>query len=99
MAISGPTVGATSTGVVEKNDKRLRWYVILCNNSNEDMYASPGGVAIATQGIPLVAGGGSWVDKPNAQGKMYQGPYSAICASGGKILSVTELNDPWGETH
>ncbi|GAI13768.1 unnamed protein product, partial [marine sediment metagenome] len=28
----------------------------------------------------------------DAQGWMYQGIYTAICASGGKILSVVELN-------
>jgi len=38
-----------------------------------------------------VASGGSWVDKPDTRGWMYQGIYTAICASGGKVLTVTEL--------
>ncbi|MBA7543926.1 hypothetical protein ES705_36270 [subsurface metagenome] len=92
MPISGPTIGATSTLAVEENVKGLRRLLVLCNNSDEDMYACPGPVAIATRGIPLVAAGGSWTDKPDLQGWMYQGQYKAICASGGKILSVTELN-------
>jgi len=68
-----------------------RHRVVLCNNSDEDMYACPGDTAIATAGIPLKAGGGNWTDQPDTRGYMYQGIYMAICASGGKLLSVTEL--------
>jgi len=92
MAVSGPVVGATTTVVVQENLKGLRRVLVLCNNSDEDMYVAPGPDAQDTEGIPLVAHGGSWTDKPDAQGKMYQGQYTAICVSGGKILSVTELN-------
>ncbi len=86
------TVGATSTRVLRPNVKEIRRLVVLCNNSNEDIYANPGAVAADTEGLPLVASGGSWTDKPDAQGWMYQGIYTAICASGGKVLSVVELN-------
>jgi len=86
------TVGATSTPILAQNVKGLRRLVVLCNNSDEDMYANPGAISANTEGLPLVAAGGSWTDKPDAQGWMYQGMYSAICASGGKILSIVELN-------
>ena len=66
--------------------------VVLCNNSGEDMYLCPGDTAIDTAGLPLKAYGGAWTDRPDSRGKMYQGIYTAICASGGKVLSVTELN-------
>ncbi len=85
-------VGATSTPVLAQNVKGLRKLVVLCNNSDEDMYANPGATAADTEGLPLVAAGGSWTDKPDTQGWIYQGMYSAICASGGKVLSIVELN-------
>ncbi|GAI07907.1 unnamed protein product [marine sediment metagenome] len=89
--IDAVTVGATSTLVLSANVRAARRRVVLCNNSDEDMYACPGPVAISTAGIPLKAGGGAWTDQPDTTGYMYQGLYTAICASGGKVLSVTEL--------
>ena len=91
--IDAVTVGATSTLVLVESPKKNRNMVVFCNNSNEDIYLSPGPVAQSTYGIPLIANGGSFVDKPDTRGKMYQGSYHAICASGGKVLSVAELND------
>ena len=93
MPISNPTIGATSTLALEANSKGIRNLVVLCNNSNEDIYVCPGAAAVQTAGIPLVAYGGSWTDKPDTRGKIYQGIWTAICISGGKVLSVTELND------
>ena len=90
--ISNPTIGATSTLALEANKQGRRVLAVLCNNSNADMYACPGPTAIMTAGIPLKANGGSWTDKPDTMGCMYQGIYTAICAAGGKVLSVTELN-------
>lgn len=90
--ITAVAVAATSTVVLQENVKGLRRLVVLCNNSDEDMYVNPGPVAADTEGLPLVAAGGAWTDKPDTTGWMYQGIYTAICASGAKILSVTELN-------
>jgi len=91
MAITKPTVAVTTTEVLSEQKRGRRVLVILCNNSDEDMYVNPGSPAVTTAGIPLKANGGSWVDKPDVYGLMYQGIYTAICASGGKVLSVTEL--------
>ena len=93
MTISNPTIGATTTLALAASVKGIRNLVVLCNNSDEDIYINPGSAAVQTAGIPLRAQGGSWTDKPDTRGRMYQGIYTAICASGGKVLSVTELND------
>ena len=88
--IDGVTIAATSTMVVDVN--RFRQKLILVNNSDEDIYVAPHSLAVATYGVPLVAAGGAIVDEPDSTGWIYKGPWMAICASGGKILSVTELN-------
>jgi len=91
MAVFNPTVGTTSTEVLAENTRRRRRLVILCNNSDEDIYINMGSPAVVTAGFVLKPNGGSWVDKPDVFGWMYQGIYTAVCASGGKVLSVTEL--------
>ena len=90
--IDAIVVGTVSTRVLLENTKGIRRLVVLCNKSDEDIYVNPGAPAASTLGIPLSAGGGSWTDKPDTMGWMYQGIYTAICVSGGKTLSVTELN-------
>jgi len=85
-------VGATSTLIVKANVKRLRQRLYLVNNSAEDMSVAPGSVAIAGYGIILVAGGGAFTDQPDPTGYIYQGVYTAICASGAMDIAVTELN-------
>ena len=85
------TVAATSTLVLQQNELRER--VVLTNNSDEDMYVAPGPAAVATAGYPLKAAGGSFSDQPDSRGWIYTGPYMAICASGGKLLSVVEHNN------
>ena len=88
--IDGVTIGAASTMIVDANP--LRQKLILVNNSDEDMYVAPHPIAVATEGIPLRALGGSVIDQPDTERFLYKGPWMGICASGGKILSVTELN-------
>ena len=90
--ITGPAVGATSTIVLEGNVKGLRKLVVLANDSDENIYVCPGAVAQMNEGIPLLTPGGSWTDTRDPHGWMYQGPYHAICTSGGKVLCVTELS-------
>ena len=89
--IDAVTIAATSTIVLQQNPLRER--VTLTNNSDEDMYVCPGPAAVATFGFPLKAAGGSVSDQPDTKGWIYRGPYTAICASGGKILSVVEHNN------
>lgn len=90
--IDNPTIGTSSTlALAAKKPGQTRLRAVLCNNSDEDMYICPGETAIDTAGIPLKANGGSYTDRPDRTGYIYQGIYTAICASGGKVLSVTEL--------
>lgn len=89
--IDAVTVGTGSTRILDANVTRLRRRVNFVNNSDEDMYLCPGGLAVATEGICLKAAGGSLSDQPDATGYMYQGVWTAECLSGGKVISVTEL--------
>jgi len=90
MAIDGVSIGTTSTIIVDANPYRRK--IVFVNNSDEDIYLAPGGAAISTYGIALKASGGSVTDEPDHGGYIYKGPWFGICASGGKILSVTELS-------
>lgn len=86
------TVGTGSTLVLKPNSRRRR--VILVNNSNEDMYVAMDSAALASNGVPLTAGGGSYVDeKRQPHEYIFKGQYTAICASGGKVLSVYEEDE------
>ena len=89
--IKSVSVGATSTAVLDPDSHRQRVYLV--NISNERIDISPGGLAEAGAGISLGANGGSFTDEPDAKGYIYKGLYTAICASGAKILAVTELYD------
>lgn len=84
------TIGTDSTLVLQPNRARLR--VLMVNNSNEDIYLSPGGVAYSTAGIAVKASGGAYSDEVDNTGYIYQGVYTGISATGGKLLSVTELS-------
>ena len=83
-------IGTGSTMIVDANPHRQK--LILVNNSDQDMFVAPHSAAFANQGVPLVALGGSIIDQPDAERYLYKGPWMGICASGGKVLSVTELN-------
>ncbi len=83
-------VGTGNTVILEDNPIRQR--VILANYSDELIWASQSGLARADYGIPIGPNGGSYEDQPDPTGYMWRGPYFALCASGGKVLSVTEHN-------
>ena len=92
MGIAGVSIGATSTIILPNRTLlSLRLKAIFVNNSDEDIYVAPYGIAVSTQGIPLKANGGAYVDEPDTTGWLYQGSWHGICASGGKILSITEF--------
>lgn len=84
------TIATDSSLVLDANP--LRRLVIIANNSDEDIYLSMGAEARLTFGIPVVAQGGVVIDQPDNEAWIYNGIWTAICASGGKILSVTEIN-------
>lgn len=77
------TVGNTSTSVLASNSSRIA--TIIVNDSDEDVYVNLSGTAVMNEGIRLNAHGGSLVEKN------YTGAVTAICASGGKNITVTQL--------
>jgi len=91
------TVGATSTAVVTKKQKRK--YLILQNISNEPISIKIGSAAVANQGVMLSAdstggatpsGDGGVYEMSPAFGNLFHESVNAICASGSKSLLVTE---------
>jgi hypothetical protein len=79
------TVGNTSTAVLALNTARK--ILILVNASDEAIYLSLSATAVQGDGIYLSPSGGALT--LDLQG-MYTGVISAICASGGKELTVME---------
>ena len=64
-------------------------YRLMVNNSDEVIYINLGGTAAANTGIRLNASGGSY-EMSVAGGNWFNGAITAICASGSKILLVTQ---------
>ena len=77
------TVASSSTTVLSARPDRHA--AILVNDSDEDIYLKYGSGATLNSGIRLNAAGGSIVED------LYTGAITAICASGNKNLTVTEL--------
>jgi len=77
------TVGSSSTTVLAANTGRKGFSLV--NDSDETIYVSFSGTAVSGEGIRLNEKGGSVTDD------VYQGVITAICASGGKNLTVIEL--------
>lgn len=84
----GVTVGTTSTLVLGKNTKR--GYCTIVNDSNETVYLAFGHPAVLHQGTPLNPKGGATSIGEGADN--YFDEVYAICASGNKVLCVTELD-------
>lgn len=77
------TVGATSTVVLAANGNRRE--VIFVNDSDETIYLSRRNTAVMNAGIRLNANGGALIDDH------YTGEYYAICTSGSKNLTFSEV--------
>jgi hypothetical protein len=84
---SAVTVGTSSTAVLGANYDRN--YLLLVNDGTEAIYVSLGGTAALNTGIRINANGGSF-EMTRGFGNLYQGALTAICASGGMKLLVTE---------
>jgi len=79
------TVGATSTKIVEAKENRS--YLVITNDSDEEMYISLGSAAVQGSGIPLTVKG-SLIEISGE--RPFRGAVYGICASGGKSASVFE---------
>ena len=80
---TGVTVGTGSTTVLASNANRK--VAIIVNDSDEVIYLKYGTTAVGSSGIRLNSEGGS-IREEN-----YTGIITGICASGSKIVTVTEL--------
>lgn len=77
------TVAATTTEVLEADDARV--FARITNDSDEVVYLALGEDAVMNQGIRLAVNGYFEINATN----LYTGVIDAICASGSKVLSVT----------
>jgi len=80
---TGVTVGLASTTIIASNASRKA--VIIVNDSDETIYLKYGSGATSNSGIRLNASGGTVSEE------MYTGIITGICASGSKIVTVTEI--------
>lgn len=80
---TGVTVGSTSTTVLASNASRKA--AIIVNDSDETIYLKYGTGATSNSGIRLNANGGL------VREEMYTGVITGICASGSKVVTVTEI--------
>jgi len=85
---SSATVGTASSVVLKANGYRKR--VCFVNDSDTAIYLSKSDVATVNNGIRLNAEGGSYNDKPDRDGYIYVGPYSAISSAANKNLCIQE---------
>lgn len=82
------TVTTTSGTVLAANANRK--YALLINDSDVIVYLAFGGAAVASQGVRLNPGGGSY-EMRLGNGEVYTGRIEAIHAdTGNKLLLVTE---------
>jgi hypothetical protein len=82
------TVAVTSTEVIAAN--RIRAYAAITNDSDEIVYLSFGSAAVLNSGVRLNPRGGSF--EIGGSGDSYFGSVYAICASGGKNVTVVEFS-------
>tara|TARA_R110002051_G_scaffold264295_1_gene324223 strand:- start:87 stop:416 length:330 start_codon:yes stop_codon:yes gene_type:complete len=81
------TVGTGSTEVSKNVPSRN--FLLLVNDSDEVVYISIGEDAVSNTGIRLNASGGSY-QMSQKGGNLTSSVINAICASGSKVLTVTE---------
>lgn len=79
----GVTVAVTSTTVLASNANRRK--AIIVNDSDETVYLKLGTGAELAKGIRLNSSGGVYIEE------YYTGAITGICDSGGKNVTVTEL--------
>jgi len=84
---SAPVIAALTTAALVANASRT--YALFINDADEAMYLGLGVAAAMNKGIRLNANGGSY-EMSAALGNLYAGAVNAICASGNKVLIITE---------
>lgn len=82
------TVGATTTPVIAAGTGGDDKYRIFFNDSNETIYLGIGADAVMNKGPRLNAEGGFFEMLRDVGGNFSLQEVNAICASGGKILTI-----------
>ena len=81
----GVTVGSSTTAILAVNPDRKSATIV--NASDEVVYLQLGAAAVSGEGIYLSAAGGAFnIDHTN----LFTGVINGICASGSKVVTVTE---------
>lgn len=68
-------IGGQSNLIAQECLTRKR--IIICNDSNVDLYLAMADEAVWGQGMILKALGGTLIDEPDNAGRIYTGPWSA----------------------
>lgn len=84
---TAPSIGSSTTPALAANSNRL--YALFINDSDETIYLKFGASAVSNEGVRLNASGGSY-EMSKKLGNLYTGAVNGICASGSKVLLVTE---------
>jgi len=82
------TVGTTSAIVVRESLRRKK--IVFVNDSDTHIYLARAENAALNAGIRLQSNGGTLIDEPDAFGRMYYGPWSAITSAANKNLCISE---------
>jgi|TARA_Y100000310_G_scaffold342905_1_gene448170 hypothetical protein len=77
------SVGNTSTTIIALNASRR--FVLIVNDSDEDIYLNLSGTAVINEGIRINANGGNYYED------IYTGIITGICASGSKNVTIVEV--------
>lgn len=82
------SVGSSTTEIFAANDDRQSATIV--NDSDEEVYLGLGVAAVMNKGIRLNAAGGSYeINLSNP----WVGTVNGICASGSKVVTITEVSD------
>ncbi len=84
---SAVSVGTTTTAVLAANGARL--WALIENDSDETIYIKIGAEAVMNEGIGINASGSSF-EMGGKLGNLNSGAINGICATGGKLVLVTE---------
>ena len=80
----GISIGSSSTEILDALSDRMGFVVV--NDSDETIYIALGVSAVAGRGIRLNANGGYFSTE------IWQGTVNGICASGSKMVTITEIS-------
>lgn len=82
------TAGTASVQIVPGTVHRKK--MVIVNISDTRVFLNKGTHATLNAGIPLNAEGGSMIDEPDTEGRIWKGAWSAITTAANKTLAWLE---------